>query len=270
MVRRLVLVAVLALAAVPAARAAYPAPFAVQGGAGVLSADGSLRFVAAKSGAGTVVSAISTSDRTTMLTQKVKGQFGIPAVTQSGLAGGLFHDGSALVLQNMGIIRTSRFLVLGTEDLAVRDTIALKGTFGFDALSPDGSRLYLIQHLSTDDVQHYVVRAYDLEEHALLPGRIADKTQKRWVMQGWPVSRATTTDGRWAYTLYTSPGGYPFIHALDTVRGVAHCIGLPWTATQDPVYNFSLALKGTSLAVRWQDGRTWRRVDTRSWRITKP
>ena len=117
---------------------------------GVLSADGSLRFVAAKSGAGTVVSAIRTRDRTTMLTQTVRGQFGIPAVTQSGLAGGLFHDGSALVLQSMGITRTSRFLVPGTEDLAVRNPIALNGIFGFDALSPDGSRLYLIQHLSTD------------------------------------------------------------------------------------------------------------------------
>ncbi len=114
------------------------------------------------------------------------------------------------------------------------------------------------------------MRAYDLATHTLLPGRIADKTQKSWVMQGWAISRAATADGRWAYTLYANPGGYPFIHALDTVRGVAHCIGLPWTAVQDPVYNFSLALKGNTLAVKWQDGRTWRRVDTRSWRITKP
>ena len=52
-----------------------------------------------------------------------------------------------------------------------------------------------------------------------MPGRIADKTQKGWVMQGWPTARATTADGRWVYTLYSNPGGYPFVHALDTVRG---------------------------------------------------
>jgi hypothetical protein len=272
MVRRsaLLLVALAALAFVASAFAAYPAPYAVQGGDGVRSSDGSMRFVALKAGANTIVKAVAAETGATVRQQTVSGAFGVPALTQSGFAGGLFHDGSALVLQNVGLERVSRFVILDTASLATRDTIALKGTFGFDALSPDGSRLYLIQHTSTDDIEHYIVRAYDLATHTLLPGRIADKTQKSWVMQGWAVSRATTTDGRWAYTLYANPGGYPFIHALDTVRGVAHCIGLPWTAVQDPVYNFTLALKGTKLAVKWQDGRTWRRVDTRSWRITKP
>ena len=114
------------------------------------------------------------------------------------------------------------------------------------------------------------MRAYDLSAHKLLAGRVADKTQRNWVMQGWAVDRATTPEGRWAYTLYANPGGFPFIHALDTVRGVAHCIGLPWRATdQNPVYSFHLALKGTSIVVQWQDGRTWRRVDTTTWHISK-
>ncbi len=103
-------------------------------------------------------------------------------------------------------------------DLGIRDQIVLKGTFAFDALSPDGSKLYLIEHKSVQDMQHYIVRAYDLNAHALVPGRIADKTQKSWVMQGWAVSRVSTTDGRWAYTLYANPGGFPFVHALDTVQ----------------------------------------------------
>jgi hypothetical protein len=264
MVRRsvLLLVTFAALIVVPSALGAFPAPYAVQGGDGVLSSDGSTQFVALKSGANTLVKAVATETGSTVRQQTVSGAFGVPVLTQSGFAGGLFHDGSALVLQNVGLERTSRFVILDTQSLAMRDTIALKGTFGFDALSPDGSRLYLIQLTSTDDIEHYIVRAYDLATHTLLPGRIADKTQKSWVMQGWAISRATT--------LYANPGGYPFIHALDTVRGVAHCIGLPWTAVQDPVYNFRLALKGSKLAVKWQDGRTWRRVDTRSWRITKP
>jgi len=206
MVRRsaLLLVAFAALAVVPPAFGAYPAPFAVQGGDGVLGADGSTRFVALKAGGDTLVKAVRTGRRLDR------------------------------------------------------------------ALSPDGSRLYLIQHTSVDDLQHYVVRAYDLATHTLLPGRVADKTQKSWVMQGWAVSRATTADGRWDYTLYANPGGYPFIHALDTVRGVAHCIGLPWSAGQDPVWSFTLVLDGKTLAVKWKDGRTWRRVDTTTWRITKP
>ena len=271
MFRRLtvLLAAVGALAVVPLAFAAYPAPFATQGGTGLLSLDGSVRFVAQKAGNDTVVSEIGTSGGGTLQKLTVTGAYGIPTITQSGLTAGLFHDGSAFVLQNVGIEKTSSFVILGAQDLATRDTITLKGTFGFDALSPDASKLYLIQHTSTQDVQHYVVRAYDLATHTLMPGRIADKTQKGWVMQGWAVSRVTTADGRWAYTLYANPGGYPFIHALDTVDGVTHCVGLPWKKTdQTAVYNFRLALKGKSLAVKWQDGRTWRLVNTASWRVS--
>jgi hypothetical protein len=262
---RLVLLA--ALAFVPAASAAYPAPYAVQGGAGLPNLDGSLHFIAQPAGSNTRID-VSNGDSTVM-SRTVHGAFGIATLTQNGLAGGLFHDGSAFVLQNLGLKSTSSFMVVGTKDLVPRDTITLKGTFGFDALSPDGSRLYLIQHTSTNDIEHYVVRGYDLGAHKLLPGRIADKTQKGWVMQGWAVDRVTTPDGRWAYTLYANPGGYPFIHALDTVRGVAHCVGLPRTATdQGAVYNFTLSLQGGSLAVSWQDGRTYRLVDTTNWRVS--
>jgi DNA-binding beta-propeller fold protein YncE len=147
----------------------------------------------------------------------------------------------------------------------------LKGNFAFDALSPDGSKLYLIQHRSEQDVQHYTVRAYDLNAHKLLPGRIADKTQKGWLMQGWPVSRTTSDSGRWAYTLYANPGGMPFIHALDTVKGVAHCVGIPWPATdrdQNPVFSFALSLKGTKLLVKQNDGRTYRTVNTTNWKVS--
>ena len=271
MVRRLglLLVIVGALAVVPSASAAFPGPMAVQGGAGLANLDGSLRFVAVKAGTGTKIAAVDAGG-VMVMSRTVPGSFGTVMLTPNGVAGGLFHDGSAFVLQNLGIQPTSRFTILGTKDLATRDTITLKGTYGFDALSPDASRLYLIQHTSTEDIQHYIVRAYDLKAHTLLPGRVADKTQRSWVMQGWAVDRVTTSEGRWAYTLYANPGGFPFIHALDTVRGIAHCIGLPWTATdQNPVYSFHLALKRNSVVVHWSDGRIWRSVDTTSWRVSK-
>jgi hypothetical protein len=193
-------------------------------------------------------------------------------LTQRGPAGGMFRDGSTFVLQSTGYNQATQFILIGTQDLATRQSIALKGNFAFDALSPDGSRLYLIQHRSEQDIQHYTVRAYDLNAHKLLPGRIADKTQKGWVMQGWPVSRTTSDSGRWAYTLYANPGGMPFIHALDTVKGVAHCVGIPWPATdrdQSPVFSFALSLKGTKLLVKQNDGRTYRTVNTTNWKVSK-
>ena len=85
--------------------------------------------------------------------------------------------------------------------------------------------MYLIQytHPQTGNLTHYIVRGYDLRTNRLLPGRIADRTQKGWVMKGSPLTRMWSARGRWVYTLYENPGGYPFIHALDTKRGVAHC-----------------------------------------------
>jgi hypothetical protein len=262
-----------ALAVVSVASAAYPAPFALQGGQGVLSNNGSVRFIASGAGESTLVRAYKTTDGSTLMSQSVSGSFGVPMLTSTGPGGGMFRDGSTFVLQSMGLHDTTQFVLLRTVDLGIRDQIALKGTFAFDALSPDGSKLYLIQHTSVDDIQHYIVRAYDLNAHQLMPGRIADKSQKNWVMQGWAVDRATTADGRWAYTLYANPGGFPFIHALDTVNGVAHCVGVPWPqydSDQAKVFNFRLSLRGKLLVIKAGSGSTYRIVNTTNWRVSKP
>jgi hypothetical protein len=273
MVRRLgsLLVVLGALALPAAASAAYPAPFAVQGGTGLSNLDGTVHYVAQKSGAGTRITALTAAGDEAAASLTLRGEYGIATLTQSGLTGGLFHDGSAFVAQSLGLGSTSSFVVIGTKDLVPHQTITLKGTFGFDALSPDGAKLYLIQHTSTRDVQHYIVRAYDLRTHKLLRGRVADKAQKSWVMQGWPVDRATSSDGRWAYTLYTNPGGYPFVHALDTVRGIAHCIGVPWRGNQNEPWNMRLALneEGRSLAVN-RTGGTFVSIDVSTWKISYP
>ena len=269
------LLAVLAaLVIVPAASAAYPTPYAAQGdNSGLYSLDKSIRFIALKDPAGTRIEARRARSDASVMKAIVPGQWGIPMLTYNGVAGGLFHDGSAFVLQSIGMSSTTKFAILGTHDLAVRDTISLDGYYGFDSLSPDGSLLYLIKHTSTEDFQHYVVRAYDLRSHELLAGRIADKAQKSWVMQGAAVARVTSPTGRWVYTLYANPGGYPFIHALDTVNSVAHCIGLPWkAANQNAVYQFTLSLKGSWLAVNRPgvSGGVWKRVHTGTWRVSGP
>lgn len=267
------LLAVLAgLVIVPAASAAYPTPYAAQGvGASVFSLDHSRMFVALKDASDTQLQVVRANGGAVVTSKSLAGGWGIPMLTYNGVTGGMFHDGSAFVLQSVGMANTTKFAVIDTRDLAVRDTITLDGYFGFDALSPDGSTLYLIQHTSTQDYQHYVVRAYDLRAHTLAEGRIADKAQKSWVMKGQAVARVTSPTGRWVYTLYTNPGGYPFVHALDTVNGVAHCVGIPWKATnQDAVYQFTLLLKGSRLAVKYANGSTYRIITTGTWRVSRP
>jgi len=269
------------LAAAPVAWADGPMPYASQGGSGVLMPDGLTRLVAVGVGAAglpqsrTELEVIQTQDAAVQNWVDLRGSWGLPVVTysQSG-AEGISADGKTVVLGD--VLRsyprtTSSFLVLNAKTLQIRRTIELKGDFAYDALSPDASTLYLIQHVDATNAQRYVVRAYDLTAGHLLPGRIADRTQKSWVMQGYPMARARSADGRWVYTLYENPGGYPFVHALDTKRGVAHCIGLPWKGSQNGFYNMRLSLRSSdrTLAVHWLSGRPWLAVDTRTWRIAQ-
>jgi len=200
---------------------------------------------------------------------ELDGAFGIPMVTPS-TTGGLSHDGRTLILQEVALAAPTQFVVVDARTLRERDRFILDGIYSFDALSPDGSMLYLVQRVDARDYSRYVVRAYDLVHRRLLDGRIADRTQKGWVMHGEPVSRGTTPDGRWVYTLYTNPGGYPFVHALDTVRGVAHCVGIAWPQGKDqgPLWNLVLEPHGQTIDLRWRSGRPFYRIDAKTWRAT--
>ncbi len=256
------------LAVVPAAAAAGgPPQYASQGGLGISAPNGSVHYVAVPAAGATTIESIG-RDGSVWNWPTFNGSFGIPMITYRD-PGGLSRDGRTLVLQSAVSGRPTSFLVVSTRTFRKLDEFTLNGNYSFDALSPDASRLYLIQRVDASNYSRYVVRAYDLRMHALLPGRIADRTQKSWVMEGDALTRATSSGGRWAYTLYQNSGGTPFIHALDTVQGVAHCIGIPWaSADQGGLANVVLTLHGKRLAVHWLSGRNWLNVDTATWRVT--
>lgn len=271
---RILIVLIAALAVAPAALADGFAPLAAQNGEGVLALDGKSRFVAlgTYSTAQTMLARIDSRTGSVLQSVSLGGSWGIPIYSYGPNSGeGLSRDGKTLVVADIAVTlpRTkSEFLFLDPHSFKVRGEAVLKGDFAYDALSPDGSRLYLIQHQDVLDQQHYIVRAYDIRAQRLLPGRVADPAQKTWVMDGYPISRATSPDGRWVYTLYGHPNGFPFVHALDTVRGVARCIGLPWRGGQNAVYNMRVALHGKALQVHWLSGRPWYVMDTRTWKLS--
>jgi hypothetical protein len=199
-------------------------------------------------------------------------------VTFNGVRGGVSHDGRTLVLgdgtpRNGPYRSPSRFAVVDTRTLRPLRLLTLKGDFSFDALSPNGRVLYLVQHLGGNDLTRYVVRGYDLRAGRMLPQRIADKRQRGWVMSGFPISRATSANGRWAYTLYGNEGGYPFVHALDTLHRSAVCIGIPWIGSQRSLGTARLRLEdgGRLLTISQADptGKTFA-IDTRTLRLAHP
>jgi hypothetical protein len=187
----------------------------------------------------------------------LRGTYGVPRVAYDGTGGGVSRDGRRLVLasQTFAASARTRFLVLGTRRLQIKATVTLSGVFSFDALSPDASTLYVIQHLPGGSNTRYQVRAYDLEARRLLAGAIVDPKEPDERMSGQPLRRAESADGRWAYTLYTNPGSHPFIHALDTVERTAVCIDLDWRGSQDRLWRMRL--------VPTRDGEQLRLVDSR-------
>ena len=229
MSRRFLFISISALAAVAVAAPITsadggPAP-GFAGGAGVASRDGRIHYVTLPVVGGTVVEAIDVRGRVLQFNW-LPGSFGVPLVAYDGTGGGLTHDGNRLVLASYSSPTTTEFAVLKTSTLSVARSIQLKGFWSFDALSPDGRTMYVIQYLGAT-YTHYRVLAYDLRHSRLDGGVVADKTESG-AMIGSPMARLTTSSGSWAYTLYVRPTGTAFVHALDTVHRSAVCIDLPW------------------------------------------
>jgi hypothetical protein len=212
------------------------APATIGGG------DGSGRLVALPSAHGTAVARLG---EVVYASTVLDGRYTVPVVALDHTAAGLSTDGSTLVLINprrtFPRARTS-FVVLDAKSLRTRGHVVLQGDFSFDALSPDGTRMFLIHYLSRRDPTRYEVRALDVPSGRLLPTPIVDKSEPGERMAGFPITRETTADGRWAYTLYDGAGHEPFVHALDTVNGDAHCIDLEMLAGRQDLYNLRLGL----------------------------
>jgi DNA-binding beta-propeller fold protein YncE len=257
---------------------AGPAPGVLIQGAGVSSPDGKTRYMASTKGTSTLVRSIRVSNGAVMRSTTLKGVYGVPLITFGGLTGGLTTDGRTLVLASQpyvknGLAKRSRFAVFSTSTLRVRALISLSGLFSFDALSPDGNTLYLIEHFTSDSGQfRYRVRAYDLVTHELVRHVVADPQTWADSMVGFPMSRATGPGGAWVYTLYTN-GSAPFVHALDAANRKAVCVDLPWKGTAEAFGSMQLSLSAdaSQLFVRPEGSSTPAFViDTKTLRVVTP
>lgn len=262
----LVLAAVLAAVAAEARAAGGPTPGLLYGGQGVTGRVADARIVAIPEGDSTVVAQIRLDGGDVVRFRSLAGWFGVPFVAFDGVStDGISADGRTLVLAELphGRRPTTRFALLDARTLRVRRVVRLPGTLAFDAISPDGSLLYLVEHLAVA-TPRYVVRAYDVEAGRLLRQVVRDPRERERTMHGIPMGRATSVDGRWAYTLYAAHPDHAFIHALDTVGRRAVCVDLPGGRASLAAAHLSLAPDGRRLEVTKQNGRPLAVVDTRS------
>jgi hypothetical protein len=256
MTTRVLLSAVLLLAALaPASAGADGLPSGLLAGlAGVTVPASPARFVTVSMGDNTGLLRLLRNGGQVSAYRELHGRLGVPAVAMDGTPGGLSADGRTLVLVRQARrfpVRTTRMAIVDTHTLHT-ERIALAGEWGYDALSPDGRWLYLVEYPFANDVTRYAVRRYDVRRHRLVPGAIVDKREPGEEMRGSPLTRASSPRGRWAYTLYDGAGGAPFIHALDTERQRAFCIDLDALEGHPDLYSVRLqwAAKGLRLVDR--------------------
>jgi hypothetical protein len=188
----------------------------------------------------------------------------VPAVAYDGSPSGLSADGRTLVLINprkRWPRKHTTFAVVDARRMELRRHIQLRGDFSFDAISPDGRLVYLIEYLSPRDVTAYAVRAYDMRARRLFPQPVVDPSEPDEDMSGVPMSRVSDAEGRWAYTLY-SGAKHPFVHALDTERRTAVCIDLRLRNLRGAV----LEMNGAWLDVVGDSGLL-ARIDTATHRV---
>jgi DNA-binding beta-propeller fold protein YncE len=202
-------------------------------------------FSARKQGADTRVEARDAATGALRAQRTLPGAWQLPEPARDGTIEGVTADGRTLVLA-----AGSRFALLDTS-LATPPRIAtLRSRFAYDAIAPDGSVLYVIEHMSDPrNPGRYQVRAFDTAGERLRPGFIADKRNLDEPMAGYPLARASAPDGSWVYTLYQGPE-HAFVHALAAVDGYALCIDLPGGAARRDVASYwGLALAGDTVYV---------------------
>jgi hypothetical protein len=141
---------------------------------------------------------------------------------------------------------TTRFAVVRRESTtggATSSVIELPGSFDYDAISPDGSRLYVVEHLAGEPEHRYQVRVVDVATGVLSDKIITDKRTIGQAMAGWPIAQLRRPDGM-VFTLYRG-AEHPFIHALNTVEAWAVCIDLPAVRHDDEIAALDWGLAAT-------------------------
>jgi hypothetical protein len=270
--RRRILLVLAAAAAIlwsaAMASGAGPSPGVSRGGSGVTS--GELRYVALPAGAGTLVEALDRQSRV-VRRRSLKGKWGLPLVAYDNTVEGVVESGRKLLLAHDlygadgQLRRSTTFKLVDGRTLRSGRDIKIPGAFSFDAASPDGRYVYLIEYFSAEDPTLYRVRAYDLRAGKLLAKIIADRRSWATGMQGIPISRTWKDD--WAYTLYGG-NARPFIHALNTRGLEAVCINLPWPTSPQRMFDYRLRTnRDGHLVVRGPRGRALAVIDRQTFKI---
>ncbi len=139
---------------------------------------------------------------------------------------------------------TSSFAVIDTSLLKVAAIAEVPDAFTYDAISDDGTSLYLTERIGAETARNlglnaaysYRVRVYDvptakLSETLVIDVKLASQTTENnaatrldGIMNGIYQSSVPSRDGQWNFSFYYNPSRGPFIHVLHLNSRNAFCI----------------------------------------------
>ena len=169
--------------------------------------------------------------------RSIGGAWRLPTVGLDPMPVGVSADGSTIVLvedraEGAKAPTTSRFAILDRSLRSDPRIVELTGAFDFDTLSPDGSILYVAEHVPGPLAGRYQVRAVETSTGYLRDDIIVDKRNIDEAMAGWAIDQELRSDGM-VLTLYRGLE-HPFIHALNSIEAWAFCVDLPARGMDDP------------------------------------
>ncbi len=139
----------------------------------------------------------------------------------------------------------SSFAVVDTSLVKLAAFAKIPGPFTYDAISDDGSSLYLVERITPQAAQTlggvspaygYRVRVYDVPAGKMSETLVVDvklaaqtngnnaETRVDGIMSGIYQSSVPSRDGRWNFSFYYNPNRGPFIHVLHLDSRTAFCI----------------------------------------------
>jgi YVTN family beta-propeller protein len=139
----------------------------------------------------------------------------------------------------------SSFAIVDTSLVKLAAFAEIPGPFTYDAISDDGTSLYLIERITPEAARElpgvnaaygYRVRVYDvpagkMSETLVVDVKLASQTDGNnaetrldGIMSGIYQSSVPSRDGRWNFSFYYNPSRGPFIHVLHLDSRSAFCI----------------------------------------------
>jgi len=139
----------------------------------------------------------------------------------------------------------SSFAIVDTSLVKLAAFAEVPGPFTYDAISDDGTSLYLIEKITPEAARGlpgvnaaygYRVRVYDVPAGKMSDTLVVDvklaaqtdgnnaETRIDGIMNGIYQSSVPSRDGRWNFSFYYNPNRGPFIHVLHLDSRSAFCI----------------------------------------------